>query len=125
MLKEDPAELFEAASDAQIIADYVLAFEPKIELKQGLPKAEPNRDKLSKGDVIPYNDMEYKVLAELKNNVLQMQESTGRKFKVGANDVLYNKLLDALNNPVEKTVAAEMEKEEPVLAEEENNAYTR
>ncbi len=125
MLKEDPAELFKAASDAQIIADYVLAFEPKIELKQELPKAEPKRDKLSKGDVISYNDMEYKVLAESKKNELQVQESTGRKFKVGANDVLYNKLLDALNNPLEKTVAAAVEMEEPVLAEEENNAYTR
>ena len=124
MLKEDPSELFEAASDAQIIADYVLAFEKKVELKQEIDQAIPVRDKLSKGDVIPYNDMEYKVLSELKNNVFQMQESTGRKFKVGANDVLYNKLLDALNNPVEKTIAAAMEMEEPVLAEEKNDYIT-
>lgn len=124
MLKEDPSELFEAASDAQVIADYVLSFEPKIELKQDLDQALPNRDKLAKGDVIPYNDKEYKVLSELKNNVFQMQESTGRKFKVGANDVLYNKLLDALNNPVEKTIAAAMEMEEPVLAEEKNDYIT-
>jgi len=124
MLKEDPSELFEAASDAQVIADYVLAFEKKVELKQEIDQAIPVRDKLSKGDVIPYNDMEYKVLSELKNNVFQMQESTGRKFKVGANDVLYNKLLDALNNPVEKTIAAAMEIEEPVLAEEKNDYIT-
>ena len=121
MLKEDPAELFKAASDAQIIADYVLAFEPKIELKKEANQSTANREKLVKGDVISYNEKEYKVLSELKNNVLQMQESTGRKFRMGADSGLYNKLLDALNNPLEKSVAAAMEMEEPVLAEEKND----
>ncbi len=119
ILKKDPAELFQAASDAQVIADYVLSFEPKLELKKELNQPIANREKLAKGDVVPYNDMEYKVLAELKNNKFQMQESTGRKFTLAPKDVLYTKLIDALNNPLEKS--AKME--EPVLAEEKNNAF--
>jgi len=85
ILKKDPAELFQAASDAQIIADYVLSFEPKLGLKQELTQPIAiAREKLLKGDVIPYNEMTYTVLSELKNKKLQMQESTGRKFTMGA-----------------------------------------
>ena len=121
MLKEDPAELFEAASDAQVIADYVLALEPKMELKKEIAKPIADREKLAKGDVISYNEKEYKVLDELKNNVVQVQESKGRKFKISPKDGVYQSLLEALNNPVEQAVNRETAMEEPVLAEQENN----
>lgn len=124
ILKKDPAELFQAASDAQVIADYVLSFEPKLELKKELTQPIANREKLAKGDVIPYNDLEYKVLGELKNNKFQVQESTGRKFTLAPKDVLYTKLIEAINNPLEKSANKEVKTEELVLAEEENNAYT-
>ena len=129
LLKDEPAELFQAAFDAQQIVDVVLGFEKQIEqkieqqaetgetLEQDVPKVNP--DKLNKGEVIPHNDTEFKVVAELKNKVYQMQDmGTGRKFKMSSNDVLFGQLLEARNNSQEMAINNEAEYHEIEEVEE-------
>jgi len=144
ILKEEPAELFKAASDAQKIVDHIMAFEQKVEEKlevhqenevtegkqqsgEDLQKFNPQR--LSKGEVIPHNGTEFKVLAELKNNVYQMQDlADNRKFKMGPKSGLFASLIEARNNSQEISTGMEMESgraasEEFNDAEEIDNSY--
>ena len=144
ILKEEPAELFKAASDAQKIVDHIMAFEQKVEEKlevanenevtegkqqsgEDLQKFNPQR--LSKGEVIPHNGTEFKVLAELKNNVYQMQDlADNRKFKMGSTSGLFASLIEARNNSQEIGTGMEMETEQAEVeefnqAEEINNSY--
>lgn len=118
VLKDEPAELFKAASDAQKIVDHILGYEQQIEQKQetgeqqqaatetgaqaeiDTSKTDPAR--LSEGEVIPHNGTEFKVIKAQKNNVYQMQDlGSERKFKMSSKDVLFNELLDARNNSQE------------------------
>ncbi|WP_426584208.1 zincin-like metallopeptidase domain-containing protein [Mucilaginibacter sp. R-33] len=126
ILKDDPAELFKAASDAQKIVDHILGFEQQIEEKkeagqsllaeQGneagktvgsgvdTPKVDPT--KLIEGEVIPHNGTEFKVIKAQKNSVYQMQDlGSERKFKMSAKDELFGFLLEARNNSQELTVS--------------------
>lgn len=119
VLKDDPSELFKASADAQKITDYVMAFENQIELEQKADRA-PSPDKLQKGEVIVYNDQEYKVLGELKNKVVEMEESGGRKFKISPKDGIYASLLQARNFPVGKSAGQEAAIENTAQAEEAN-----
>ncbi|MFI5160502.1 MAG: ArdC-like ssDNA-binding domain-containing protein [Sphingobacteriales bacterium] len=96
ILKDEPAELFKAANDAQKIADHVLGFEKKRELSKTLDK----------GDVIPYKGDSIQVLAILKGGTAQVRNEEGKKWKVGPADGLYKSLIEARNNPSQK-----MEKE--------------
>lgn len=122
VMKDEPSELFKAASDAQKIVDHILGFEQQIEEKQeadqsaqaenanvtgkaaesgiDTPKIDPA--KLTEGEVIPHNGTEFKVIKAQKNNVYQMQDlGSERKFKMSSKDVLFNELLDARNNSQE------------------------
>jgi len=119
VLKDDPSELFKASADAQKITDYVMAFENQIELEQ---KADltPSPDKLRKGEVIVYNEQEYKVLAELKYKVVEMEESGGRKFKISPKDGIYTSLLQAREFPAGKRADQEAAIENTAQAEEAN-----
>jgi antirestriction protein ArdC len=123
LMKDEPNELFKAMADAQKIADYVLNFDRQAEKKQDAGLA-ADQSKLVKGDLIPYNDTQYKVLAELKNKVYQMQDmADGRKFKMSSKDGLFNSLLDAKYNP-EMSRAQDFEREEEAsLAAEEEQEY--
>ncbi|TSJ40929.1 DUF1738 domain-containing protein [Mucilaginibacter corticis] len=94
LLKEEPAELFKAANDAQYIADKVLRQEKKM----------TNKTTLNKGDVIPYKGDTIKVLSILKGKTAQVENSDGAKFKVGPKDGLYAALVDAKNSVREATV---------------------
>ena len=129
IMKEDPKELFKAASDAQKMADFVLGLEPKLELEHEVAQTKSNPDKLEKGDVINYNGAEYTVIKPLKNKVFEM-EKDGEKFKLSSKDGLYNSLLDAKKNPQEldRGVAVgesrdQDEELETSLAEEETAGY--
>jgi antirestriction protein ArdC len=84
LLKEEPAELFKAANDAQYIADKLL--------KSELAKT------LNKGDVINYKGDSIKVLSILKGKTAQLEYPDGKKQKVGPKDGLYSALIDAKNN---------------------------
>ncbi len=129
LMKDEPNELFKAASDAQKIADFVLSLEPKIGLEEQLTASKSNPDKLEKGDVINYNEAQYTVIRPLKNKVFEMDKD-GEKFKMSMKDGLYNSLLDAKKNPqqLDRSVTTEehLEQEEYLhesLAEEETGGY--
>src|SRR6202000_324284 len=101
--------------------DKVLGYEQKVEQKQEAgsaaePEEKPAEEqqqaqekgnnldpaKLNKGEIIPYNGTEYKVVAELKNKVYQMLDlDKNRKFKMSSKDELFNSLLNARNNSQE------------------------
>lgn len=129
LMKEDPKELFKAASDAQKMADFVMGLEPKIELEQQVAAEKSNPNKLEKGDVINYNGSQYTVLEKLKNKVYDMQKDD-EKFKLSSKHGLYNSLLEAKKNPQELdrslSVEENQEQEEELetsLAEEETGGY--
>lgn len=119
VLKDDPSELFKASADAQKITDYVMAFENRIELEQQADRA-PMPEKLQKGEVIMYNDQEYKVLAALKNKVVEIEESGGRKFRISPKDGIYASLLQARDYPVGQSVDHSAAIENTAQAEEDN-----
>jgi len=147
LLKEEPGELFKAASDAQKIVDHVMAFEKKVEMQQEAGTGEEmandavkerdtqqetaqepvkgNPNKLETGDVIRYKGNEFTVLSEQKNKVLKVQDASGDKFNLKPKDGLYSALLHAKNNPLE--ASQEMEQstaEEESLGEEEETDYS-
>lgn len=124
VLKDEPGELFKAAEDAQKIVDKVLGIEQQVEQQQDTETAQEqsgeqgqsadgvrsedsntakyDAEKLVKGEVIPYNGTEYKVVAELKNKVYQMEDlGNKRKFKMSSKDELFSSLLNARNNSQE------------------------
>lgn len=122
IMKEDPSELFKAASDAQQIVDKVLGYEQQIEEKleadhstqaeqenetgiaanAGIDQPKIDPTKLMENEVIPYNGTEFKVIKVQKNNVFQMQDlGSERKFKMSSKDELFSLLLDARNNSQE------------------------
>ena len=149
LLKDEPGELFKAANDAQKIVDQVLGFEKQVEEKQEEEQHEDEEehqeqkqetdhetgqddtrivaDKLNKGEVIPHNGTEFKVLAELKNKVYQMQDlGDKRKFKMGSDSGLFTALLEAKNNSQEVVLNREQVNEEEFSAaeeQEEDNSY--
>lgn len=108
LLKEEPAELFKIANDAQKIADAVLKPEKKSDLS------------LNKGDEIAYKGDTIKVLAILKGKTAQVQNSDGAKFKVGPKDSLYTSLVEARNNP--GRTEAKVHEMKPQPAEEKQYA---
>ena len=145
LLKEEPGELFKAASDAQKIVDHVMAFEKKMEVEQQAETSETiengqaheqspseteqsaqrNPNKLETGDVVRYKGNEFTVLSEQKNKALKVQDASGDKFNLKPKDGLYSALLHAKNNPVEQS--QEMEQftaEEESLGEEEETDYS-
>jgi antirestriction protein ArdC len=144
LLKNEPGELFKAADDAQKMVDYIMAYEKQIEQKQDVSQDKSLEtgnevsgaavdmpvaaDKLNKGEIIPHNGTEFKVLAELKNNVYQMQDlaPNGRKFKMSSNDELFKVLLDAKNNSQERVAVRENENDAAYAAgeeQQEENTY--
>ncbi|MGF7079695.1 ArdC family protein [Mucilaginibacter sp. UYCu711] len=105
ILQDEPFELHKASADAQKIFDYVLDIENKREIKQDTAAAKTNENALNKGDVIPYKNAEYRVLAILKGKTAQMVElNTGNKFKLGPKDGLYTSLVNARNNPLAQSI---------------------
>ena len=146
VLKEEPGELFKAAGDAQKIVDHIMAFEQQVEEKQevaqdnqaaderqqsgsvaetGLDNSKFNPERLTKGEIIPYNGTEFKVIAELKNNVYNMQDlGDKRKFKMASDSGLFASLIEARNNSQEiSTVVEEQVDEERFEEQEESNEY--
>ena len=96
---------------------------------QEQPAAEAAFDsgKLSKGEVIPYDGKDFKVLGELKNKVYNMQDlSDGRKFKMSSKDALFSNLLEARNSSQERVMTVEQDhagEREEAFEQEENQSY--
>lgn len=66
----------------------------------------------------PHNGTDFKVVAELKNKVYQMQDmGSERKFKMSSKDALFTELLEARNNSqeissgIDNTVVEEFDRE--------------
>jgi antirestriction protein ArdC len=97
LLKEEPAELFKAANDAQKIAEKVIGLEKKRINEQQQAAT------LNKGDVIQYKGDTIKVLNILKGKTAQVENGDGAKFKVGPKDGLYTALVAAKNNAPEQS----------------------
>jgi antirestriction protein ArdC len=91
LMKEQPAELFKAANDAQKIADKILGFEKK--------KEQQLSTTLNKGDQINYKGETFKVLAMLRGKTAQVQKGETEKFKISPKDKLYSSLIEAKNSP--------------------------
>jgi len=143
IIKDDPAELFKAADDAQKISDRVMGFEQQIGQRQevheeqqntaAVPNQSPaeaalNPDKLNKGEIIPYDGKEFKVVAELKNKVYQMQDLTdNRKFKMSSKDALFTNLLEARNysqeNVLNRDTSSEAIEKDTSFEAEKNQGY--
>jgi antirestriction protein ArdC len=113
LLKDDPYEIFRASRDAQKMADLMLNTEQKREIKETASE-KATLTTLNKGDVIPYKNAKYEVLAILKGKTAQMlEQNSGNKFKVGPKDKLYTNLVGARNNPG-KEIAKELTAEQEV-----------
>jgi len=112
LIKEQPAELFKAANDAQKIADRILGFEKKREMSSTL----------NKGDEISYKGETFKILSILKGKTAQVENGEGKKFKVGPNDKLYASLLEAKNH-LEQNISRGQAKPGPAEKEEITNHH--
>jgi antirestriction protein ArdC len=137
VLKEEPGELFKAAADAQKIMDKIMGYEQQREEKQDVEKGAQtgadvvqeqqtgtaaeqaqdtprvNPDKLTKGEIIPHNGTEFKVISVLKNNEYNMQDlGDKRKFKMSAESGLFASLIEARNNSQEISTGMEEDVEE-------------
>jgi len=100
ILKDDPFQISRASSDAQKIVNLLLGTGQKIEVKEDLAEKKAVQAGLSKGDVIPYKNGKYEILAMLKGKTAQvLEQNSGNKFKVGPKDNLYASLVEAKNNP--------------------------
>jgi len=95
ILKDEPFELFRASADAQKIFDFIMGFEQKIDLKQDVKAAEA----LAEGDLVPYNNTEYKVLEKKGKSVTVEDQITKEKIRLQPNYGLFKKLTEAKNNP--------------------------
>ena len=118
ILKDEPYEIFRASRDAQKIADLMINAEQKREIKETASE-KANLTTLNKGDIIPYKNAKYEVLAVLKGKTAQMlEQNSGNKFKVGPKDKLYASLVEARNNPG-KEIAKELAEEQGIENKQE------
>jgi len=110
ILTDTPYEIHSASADAQRIADYVIGFEQKKDIKIEVDKtAAYNPNTLQTGDEIKYNSAVQRVLkADGKEFIIQNVE-TKHKIKLTTNDQLFNSLIEAKRNP-QKTEAIKAEK---------------
>lgn len=145
LLKDDPKELFNAATDAQLITNQVMGYEGKREqqqdTKQGSRQATQQEvkpaqtaAKLTEGMEIAYNGTTYKVMAEQSRGAVKLEDlTTHDKHRVKPTDGLYKSLVAQLNNPVQHEVREqEMEQGEELEeglemaeTEEQTKSYSR
>lgn len=102
ILQENPDELFEAANDAQKIADYVMLYErnltQKVEVSQDQKQA--HSGKLEVGLEIPYNNTAFKILEKQAKGAFKIEDmTTHQKIKITPSMGLYKSLVNQLNNP--------------------------
>lgn len=128
ILEKEPNELFHAAEDAQQMAWYILDFAQEREIKQEMQivrdEVEVQPDKLQKGEVIPHNNLNYEVLAVLKNNNYKMKvQETTETFRMKPSDVVFTSLMNARNNSQEQSHDHHLGADAEELAEREQAAY--
>jgi len=139
LLKDDPKELFNAATDAQTIVNQVMAYEAKRE-QQKDTKQETQQEvkpaqaaaKLTEGMEIDYKETTFKVLQEQSRGAVKVEDlNTGDKLRLKPSDGLYKSLLGQLNNPAGHEVReqeqeqAQEEELEMAETEEQTQSYSR
>lgn len=116
-LRDTPAEIFAAATDAERIFDYIMAFERLYDRSQekASSKAELSNDsgqqkigELLPGQQVNYHNTTYKVTGMLKRGRIQLEDlSSGVTIAVNKDDHLYQRLLAVANNQNNKENATE------------------
>ncbi|MBS1532756.1 MAG: DUF1738 domain-containing protein [Bacteroidetes bacterium] len=127
LLTDEPMELFNAANDAQKIADFVMGLEPKLAQKQDTAKAQ-SATKLEVDMEIPYKDTVYKVIEKMDKNAVKVQDmNTTQKIRITPSMGLYKSLLNEVNNPTQAETLEQEQEEAPELelAEEETRSTGR
>jgi len=118
LLTDEPLELFNAANDAQKMADFVIGLEPKIEQKQDKERS-AWVSKLDEGMEIPYNGTVYKVIEkDIKGPVKVEDQNTGQRIRITPSTGLYKSLVKELNNPAQAEAITEQQGEEQEQEEE-------
>jgi antirestriction protein ArdC len=135
LLQNDPKELFNAATDAQILANHLLAYEAKREQQQDTQqenkqqvKPTQTAGKLTEGMEINYKDTTFKVLQEQSRGAVKVEDlGTGDKLRLKPSDGLYKSLVNQLNNPVQQEVREQEQEQELEMAEteEQTKSYSR
>jgi antirestriction protein ArdC len=126
LLQNNPKELFNAATDAQTIANQVMAYEAKREQQQDTQqenkqevKPAQTAGKLTEGMEINYKETTFKVLQEQSRGAVKVEDlNTGDKLRLKPSDGLYKSLAAQLTNPVQHEVR-EQEQEQEQEQEEE------
>ncbi len=100
VLENTPFEIHSAATDAEKIFDFLLAYErvraigSSLEAELALP-ADRSPNFLSTGDEIPYRDHIYRVEGHLKQGRLRIEQlPSGLHFTLSPSDQLYQSLLN-------------------------------
>ena len=92
ILRDEPFELYRAASDAQKITDYVLAFEHK----RNIQEANTHQHSFLLRDRISYNGSDYEISGLLSGRRIQVNHmETGKLIHLSPEDGLYRSLMDA------------------------------
>lgn len=120
ILKDEPFELYKAASDAQKITDYVLQFEQKrnIDQKQDVS--------FMIHDSIRYKDDNYIVSALLPAKRIEVTiESTGQVLNVSPKDGLYSSLSQAMARQQQFAKATDIEHFKPENTEQDLDRSSR
>lgn len=116
VLKQNPFEIHQAASDAEKIFDYLIGFEQKRfianEVANQASSKVQNTDRLNVKDEIAYNNTVYKIQSHLKGGRFRVEDlNTSRQFTLSPNDGLYNSLLKAKQEPLSVTTAKQQQPE--------------
>jgi antirestriction protein ArdC len=112
ILKENPNELFNAASDAQKIADFVVGLERQVGQKQEASQSQVN-GKLKEGMEIAYNSTTYKILEKQNKGAFKIEDmTTNQKIRITQTSGLYKSLLKQLNDPGQGQVTEKQQKPE-------------
>ncbi|SEM75172.1 zincin-like metallopeptidase domain-containing protein [Mucilaginibacter sp. P25] len=104
LIAEEPGELFNAANDAQKIADYVMLYErqpaQKQEVSQDQKQNQSQSGKLEVGLEIPYNNTTYRIIEKQSKNAVKIEDLTShQKIRITPSMGLYKSLLKELNSP--------------------------
>jgi antirestriction protein ArdC len=102
LMTDEPGELFEAANDAQQIADYVMLYERQPAQKQEVSQEQKQTQsgKLEVGMEIPYNNTVYKIAEKQSKSAFKIEDlTTHQKIKITPSMGLYKSLVNQLKNP--------------------------
>ena len=112
VLKNDPYEIFRAASNAQKIHDYILDFEVQLDLKKDEAiKTEKNPLKNAPfvvNEEVSYKDETYKIQEVLSSKEVHLKIlESGALLKVKSTDGLFGSLIIAKTNANEQAMQIE------------------